>query len=233
MANTTTAIPTHLGFILDGNRRWAKEQGLPSLDGHRKGYEVLRVLAETAFRRGVKYVSAYVFSTENWSRSEEEISGLFGFVDKVAGKTIRELVKNNIRIVIIGDRESLSDKLRKLCDDAEQKSAHNTAGTLALCFNYGGTRELTHAVKQIVANGVSAEAIDEQVIADNLYHPEVPPLDLIIRSSGEQRISNFMLWRAAYAELYFTPVFWPALVEADLEQALTWYADRNRRFGGN
>ncbi len=229
----TIVLPRHLGLILDGNRRWASEQGLPALEGHRKGYDNLKTIARHAFDRGVEYVSAYIFSTENWNRAKEEVDYLMNLAMKIAIKDAKELIKENIKIVVLGVEDKVSPKLVKAWRDAEEDSKDNTGGTLALCFNYGGTRELTDAVKQIISEGTDAESITESVIAKHLYHPEVPDVDLVIRTSGEQRISNFMLWRIRYAELYFEKNHWPAMTTDNLDTALDDFALRNRRFGGN
>lgn len=228
-----TTIPTHLGLILDGNRRWARAQGLPTLEGHRKGYDNLKTLARHAFENGVKYVSAYIFSTENWDRTEEEVDYLMSLAMKIAINDSKQLIKENIKIVVFGIEDKVPPKLIKAWRDAEESSKNNTGGTLGLCFNYGGTREITDALKQIVASGVKESDITESLVASNLYHPEVPDVDFMIRTSGEMRLSNFMLWRMRYAELYFEPKHWPAMTTTDLDTALEEFARRNRRFGGN
>lgn len=232
MENETT-IPRHLGLILDGNRRWAKSKGLPTLEGHRQGYENLKDISRQAFNIGVQYVSAYIFSTENWNRTKEEVDYLMKLAMKIATKDARELIKENIKIIVLGIEDKVSPQLIKAWREAEEDSKNNTGGTLALCFNYGGLREITDAVKKIVQSGKPADEINEQTISDNLYHPELPPVDFMIRTSGEMRTSNFMLWRLAYSELYFTPVHWPAFDKTELLKALEEYASRNRRFGGN
>jgi undecaprenyl diphosphate synthase len=223
-----TSVPNHIGIILDGNRRWARDQGLPTLEGHRKGYENLK-----SFEKGVKYVSAYVFSTENWSRSKDEVDYLMNLAMKIAVKDSKELIKENIKIVVMGIEDKVPPKLVKAWREAEEDSKNNTGGTLALCFNYGGTRELVDATKAIMNAGVTSEAVTDELIAQNLYHPEVPDVDFMIRTSGEMRISNFMLWRVRYAELYFSDKHWPAFSEEDFDDALEEFARRNRRFGGN
>jgi undecaprenyl diphosphate synthase len=227
----TSVVPVHLGLILDGNRRWARSQGLPTLEGHRKGYDNLKTIARHAFESGVQYVSAYIFSTENWTRAKEEVDYLMNLAIKIASKDAAELIKENIKIVVLGIEDKLDTKLVEMWRRNEEDSKNNTGGTLALCFNYGGLREISDAVKQVVAKGTKAEDISEEMITQNLYHPEVPPVDLMIRTSGEQRISNFMIWRIAYAELYFTGKHWPAFTPADLDIALAEYKKRQRRYG--
>lgn len=226
-------VPKHLGLILDGNRRWAREHGLPTLEGHRKGYENLKTIARAAFDRGVQYVSAYIFSTENWSRSQEEVDYLMNLAMKIATKDAKKLIKENIKIVVLGIEDKVPPKLVKTWRETEAASKNNTGGTLAICFNYGGQLEITDAVKNIISAGTTADEVTTDLITQNLYHPEVPPIDLMIRTSGEQRISNFMLWRMAYAEMYFAQVHWPAFDVVQLDEALAEFACRNRRFGGN
>ncbi len=225
------SVPVHLGLILDGNRRWAKAQGLPQLEGHRKGYENLKTIGKAGIKRGIKYVSAYVFSTENWNRSQEEVDYLMKLLLWVAKNEVVELHKENIRVRFAGSKDRLSTTLKKAITEAETKTKDNTAGSLVVCLNYGGQQEITDATKSIVNQGVSVEEITPQVIANHLYAPDVPPIDLIIRTSGEQRLSNFMLWRAAYSELIFVNKHWPAFNETDLDAALAEYASRQRRFG--
>ena len=216
---------------MDGNRRWAASQGLPKLEGHRKGYENLKTIATAAYDAGVEYLSAYIFSTENWKRSEEEVGYLMKLVVDVFSKDIDTLIEKDVRVVFLGSRGKISKTVRKAIEGAEERSKDKTGGTLALCFNYGGHLEIVDAVKQIVAEGVSEDEIDEETIEKHLYYPDVPPVDLMIRTSGEQRISNFMLWRMSYAELYFTDKHWPAFSVDDLNAAFEEYASRQRRFG--
>lgn len=222
-------VPSHLGLILDGNRRWATEQGLPTLEGHRKGYENLKTIGKAAIKRGVKFVSAYVFSTENWNRSAEEVEYLMKLLVWVATKEIKDLDEAGIRVVFAGSRAKLKPKVIKAIESAEKRTAQNTGGTLALCLNYGGHQEIIDAVNQAIADG--HKTVTKTVIEHNLYAAEIPPIDLVIRTSGEQRISNFMLWRVAYSELLFVKKHWPAFTEADLDNAFAEYSARQRRFG--
>lgn len=232
---TPDFLPTHIGLILDGNRRWAKARGLPKLEGHRVGYLNLKTIVKAAVKRGIKYVSAYIFSTENWNRSKAEVSYLMDLAYRIATKEVVELDKEDICIKVLGSRKHLSPKLLKVLDEAVSKTANNKRGTLALCFNYGGQQELVEAVRGIIIAELPFGTYDDEfgatVISNHLYAPEVPPIDLIIRTSGEQRISNFMLWRAAYSELIFVNKHWPDFTEADLDAALADYALRQRRFG--
>lgn len=225
--------PVHIGFILDGNRRWAKEQGLPTLQGHKKGYENLKTLAEHAFKNGVKYVSAFCFSTENWNRSKEEVGYLMNLTRSVIRRDAKKLSAEGIRIIIMGEQEGLPEDIIEDGRTLVEESKDNQKGTLIICFNYGGMHEIAAAVRKIIGKGIPEAEVTPDLIAQNLYFPDVPPVDLLIRTSGEQRISNFMLWRAAYAELYFIKEYWPDFSIGDLDQALVEYSKRNRRFGGN
>ena len=231
--NLEIKYPNHLGLILDGNRRWAKENGLPSLEGHRRGYENLKTVAREAFNKGVHCVSAYIFSTENWNRGKEEVDYLMNLAMKIAVKDAKQLIKENIKIVVLGIEEKVPEKLIQAWREAEEDSKNNTGGVLALCFNYGGMREISDAVKKIIQSGVDASEVNPELIEQNLYHPELPPVDFMIRTSGEQRISNFMLWRMAYAEMYFAAEHWPDFGKEELNIALEDYISRNRRFGAN
>jgi undecaprenyl diphosphate synthase len=226
-----STIPRHLGLILDGNRRWAKEQGLPTFEGHRKGYDNLRTILDYALDQGVQYVSAYVFSTENWQRTKLEVKYLMDLLLKMLTRDVQELHAKGIRIVWLGSERELSPKVRKAITAAVELTRDNTHGTFAICLNHGGHREVTEAVQRLVIDGVPAEQIDETKIASYLDVPELPPIDLIIRTSGEQRLSNFMLWRAAYSELLFTDTLWPAFTVAEFDTMLEQYAQRGRRFG--
>ena len=224
-------IPEHVGFILDGNRRWAKAKGLPTLEGHRQGAENFKKISLAAFGRGVKYVSAYVFSNENWSRTSEEVGYLMKLLIKGVEKYLDEFNKAGIKVLVLGSRDGLAKDVLKSIEQAEANTAGNTKGTLGLCFNYGGHQEIAEAFKTLLEQGVTADQVTPDKIASALYGPEIPEIDLIIRSSGEQRLSGYMLYRAAYAELYFTDKHWPDFSAEDLDTALAEYASRQRRFG--
>jgi undecaprenyl diphosphate synthase len=228
-------VPTHIGIILDGNRRWAKEHDLTTFEGHKIGCDNLKGIAEHAFSVGVSFLTAFIFSTENWNRAKEEVDYLMGLGVRLATKDAAELAKNNVKIVFLGgiDDQSVPKKVVTAFKKVEEDSKNNTGGTLALCFNYGGKQELADAMKQIKALDIPVEEITQETISQHLYHPEIPPLDLLLRTSGEQRISNFMLWRAAYAELFFVPKHWPEFKNEDLDTVIAEYQKRNRRFGGN
>ncbi len=225
-------VPQHVGLILDGNRRWARARGLPTLEGHKKGYENLKMILEAAHERDVKYVSAFVFSTENWERSQEEVDYLMNLLKWVVKNEIKEMHKKGVRVLWMGSRKGMAPQLIKDIEAAENLTKDNTDGTLALCLNHGGHREIAEAVQRIVAAGIQSEEIDEKLIGTYIDYPDLPPIDLIIRTSGEQRLSNFMLWRAAYSELMFRPEPWPDFTVAALDECLLEYSKRQRRFGG-
>lgn len=229
MSEPTTVLPKHLGLILDGNRRWAKANGVPVLEGHRRGMEVFKDVSLAAFDRGVEYVSAYVFSTENWQRTQEEVSYLMGLVTKAVTKHLKTFHEAGVRIVMLGSEDRLDEKVLRAIKEAVETTKDNSRGTLALCFNYGGHQEIADACTTLAQQGETN--ITPEKIASALYAPEVPMLDLIIRTSGEERLSGFMLWRAAYAELHFEEKMWPDYTIQDLDEALATFAQRQRRFG--
>lgn len=218
----------HLGFIVDGNRRWARERGLPTKAGHERATEVLKQMAYAAQERGIKYVSAYTFSTENWSRSKEEVGYLMDLFLWYFQKDLKQLVKDGFRIVFLGRRDGLRAKICAAIEKAEKDSANNKSTTLALCFNYGGHAEIVDAAKSLCESG---NDFTEENFAKHLYHPEVPPIDMMVRSSGEQRLSGFMLWRLAYAELMWIDKKWPDMTTDDLDTILSEFARRQRRYG--
>ena len=225
------SIPTHVGIIMDGNRRWATQQGLSTLKGHLQGQQTLRTIAHHAFRNGIKYLTVYAFSTENWRRTEEEVGYLMNQVARSLKKYLSEFVEGGVKIQLLGVREGLPDNVLQAIEQAEAATADNDQATLAICFNYGGQQELVDAAKRLIASGVAADDITTEMYANYLYGPNIPPIDLLIRTGGEQRISNFMLWRAAYSELAFTPTFWPDFTPKEFDELLLAYAERQRRFG--
>ncbi len=227
----TTGLPKHVGIVLDGNRRWAKVNGLATLKGHRQGMDVLKDISFHAFERGVQYLSAYVFSTENWQRAEEEVNYLMDLTVSAVEKYLDEYHERGIKVVILGRRKGIREKVLDAITRAEEKTRANTQGTLALCFNYGGKEEIVDAVKQIVANGFTPQEITNDVVTGFLYCPEVPDVDLLIRTSGEERTSGFMLYRAAYAELKFIDKLWPEFTTEDFDDALDDFTKRERRYG--
>jgi undecaprenyl diphosphate synthase len=224
-------IPNHLGLIMDGNRRWAKANSLTSLQGHKKGYDNLKVIARHAFDSGVKYVSAYIFSLENWNRSKKEVNYLMRLAYLMLTKDVDELNEKKIRIVWLGSKDRVGEKLLNAIDAAEEKTKDNKKGTLCICFNYSGYQEIADAFHKIIDKKIPKDQINPELIEDNLYGKNIPQVDFVIRTSGEQRISNFMLWRVSYAELLFVKKHWPAFTKKDLDDALLEYSRRERRFG--
>jgi undecaprenyl diphosphate synthase len=225
-------VPRHIGYIVDGNRRWAKKHGLPAYEGHMAGYNALQTVIADTFNAGVKYVSAYVFSTENWKRSKQEVNKFMSLVLRFLTADLHIFEENDIKLVVLGSRENLTEKIQKAMSDAEEKTANNKSGTFGVCFNYGGQLEIVDAVKKIVKSGVSADEISVDLISQNLYAHEVPPVDLIVRTSGEKRISNFMLWRSAYSEIMFIDKLWPDMTKEDITYIIDQFSLRARRFGG-
>jgi undecaprenyl diphosphate synthase len=223
--------PVHIGYIVDGNRRWAKKHGLPAYEGHLAGYNALKDVALETLNQGVRYMSAYIFSTENWKRSSDEVQRLMGLTLRLVKADLPLFHQHNVRMRFIGSRENVDPKLVKAIEHAEAETAANTGGDLILCFNYGGQLEITDAVNKIVQSGISAEDITEDVVAEHLYAPDVPPVDLVVRTSGEERLSNFMLWRAAYSEFMFLQKPWPEMTKDDVGIIMKEYAKRQRRFG--
>lgn len=226
---TPTLLPIHVGLVLDGNRRWARSQNLPQLEGHRTGYNNLKDIAKHAADRGIKYLSAFIFSTENWNRSKEEVGYLMNLAYTLLTRDVKELNKENIRVLWLGSRERVSEKLQKAIDKAVDLTKNNTRGTLCLCFNYGGRQEIVNAAQKLIDSGV--KTVTEESISSAIYESEVPDVDFLIRTSGEVRTSGYMLWRAAYAELYFVDKYWPGFTRDDFDAALEDYANRHRRFG--
>ena len=225
-------IPRHIGFIVDGNRRWAAAHGLDTFDGHKRGYEVLKQVLVDVLHQGVTYASAYVFSTENWKRSKREVDYLMDLFTRVLIDDIPTFVREGVRVRVIGSRERLSGKVLRAIDRVEAATMSMTGGQLLLCLNYGGQLEIADAVRRIVASGAKAEEVTEQSITNALYASDVPACDLIVRTGGEQRLSNFMLWRSAYSELLFVDKPWPDMTIQDVTVILEEYSRRQRRFGG-
>ncbi len=221
----------HLGIIMDGNRRWAKEHGLPSFEGHRRGYANLKKVGDWCISRGIEVLTVFAFSTENWQRSKQEVSYLMRLFEMALSRDLDDLHRKNIRIAVIGRVTDLPKRLQKHIAAAVEKTKHNTRGTVQLALNYGGRAEIVDAVKKVVRTARSASKITEESISRAMYTAEQPDPDLIIRTSGEQRTSGFLAWQGAYSELYFTKKYWPEFTEADLDQALNEYSRRQRRFG--
>jgi len=220
---------------MDGNGRWAKAKGLPRVAGHKVGAESVKVITKACSSKGVEVLTLFAFSTENWQRPLTEVNFLMDLILRVLKKEINELHASNVRLLFIGDRLKLNKKVQEAINNAEQLTCNNTGLKLVLAINYSGRWDITHAVqkigKQIASGDVAVENIDEALVAANMELADLPLPDLFIRTSGERRISNFMLWQLAYAELYFTDTLWPDFRKADLEKALEDYAKRERRFG--
>lgn len=229
-------LPLHIGIILDGNRRWAKKQGMVPTDGHKVGAETVKKIAKYANKIGLKYLTVYAFSTENWKRAETEVSLLMGLLKKHLDDFLSGLNNNNIKIQVLGDISKLNTKLQESINQAIDRTKNNTGLTLNIAFNYGGRDDIVHAVKKItqeIVNGtLSINDITENLISSNLYTKGIPDPDLIIRTSGELRTSGFLTWQSTYSELYFVEKCWPEFEEKDLDKAIEEYQRRNRRFGG-
>lgn len=222
-------VPNHIGIIMDGNRRWAKEKKKKTIEGHLAGANRIISLAKYIFDKGVKYLSIYAFSTENFNRSAEEVSYLMGLIIKFFNERVNELHDYNIKIVVSGLRDNLSKEVLKCIDNVVDLTKDNTGGVLNVCLNYGGRREIVDAVNKIKEANVN---ITEETFGKYLYN-DLPDLDYVIRTSGEERISNFMLWQISYAEFYFPKVYFPDFDEKEFDKALEIYNNRNRRFGGD
>ena len=227
-----SSVPQHIGYIMDGNRRWAEQHGLPAYEGHLAGYTAMKEVLTANIDAGVKYVSVYAFSSENWRRSQAEVDKLMKLLVKCVKTDAKYLHDRQVRVVVLGSRDQLPEKVVQAIEEIESATAHYTKGTLALCFNYGGQQEIVNAVKRIIASGVTEDQVTADLIEQNLYSPEIPPCDLIVRTSGEQRLSNFMLWRSALSEFLFLKKHWPDMRAEDVKNILDEYAKRNRRFGG-
>ncbi len=218
----------HLGIIADGNRRWAKERGLPTLEGHKQGIKAIGRLVDAASEAGIKYITFYVFSTENWGRSVDEVNYIMKLAETMLPKYAKKLAKNNARMLVLGSKAKISPKLGSIIENAEKLTAQCTGITVCFCFNYGGEQEIADAAN--IALEADKE-ITPATIRKHLYHPEVPNVDMVVRTSGEERISGFMLWRVAYAEMMFVEKYFPEMGEEDIRAILDEYASRERRFG--
>lgn len=224
-------IPQHIGIIMDGNRRWAKARGLPTLYGHKKGYDKVMKIGDYCLKKGVKILTVYAFSTENWDRSKKEVNYLMRLLKKGLTTDIRSLHKKNIKVQVIGRIKELSRDLQKAIKETMDLTKNNRRGILNVAINYGGRPEIIDAVKKIAAKKLTPVQITEKLLADNLYTAGMPSPDLIIRTSGEQRLSNFLTWQSAYSELLFIKKYWPDFTEKDLDEAIKEYSRRTRRFG--
>lgn len=225
----------HIAIIMDGNRRWAKEKHLPSAMGHQKGVQSLKNILKACHSFGVKYLTVYAFSTENWNRPQEEVNFLMGLLANTIKNELKELNENEVRIKFIGKISELNNELKVILSDAEEKTKDNNGVRLQIAFNYGSRAEITNALKEIakdISEGkLNADEISEQTIQEKLYTKDVPDPDLLVRTGGEQRLSNYLLWQAAYSEIYVTDTYWPDFDKESLAQAIIEYSERTRRFG--
>ena len=228
--------PEHIAIIMDGNGRWAKQRGLPRTAGHAAGGESFRRIANYCRTLGVKYLTVYAFSTENWKRSEEEVSGIMRLLGKYLQEALADMEKNAVAFKFFGDLSKLSPQLQKLCRDAEERSKEYHEVQVNFCLNYGGRDEIVHACRafaeDVAAGKRQPQELTEDILSGYLYSADIPDPELIIRPSGEKRISNFLLWQSAYSEFVFMNVLWPDFGPADLDAAIEEYHRRNRRFGG-
>lgn len=231
MSEEFTKIPAHIAIIMDGNGRWAKARGLPRLEGHRVGTEALRKVIRACVEFGVKYLTIYAFSTENWARPKEEVLGLMALLESVVTNELAELDSEGVRIQHIGRMERMPEGLRKKVIAAINKTKNNDTLILTIAWNYGGRDEIVYAIQNIVKEGLKPEEIDEKVISQHLFINSIPDPDLLIRTSGEYRTSNFLIWQAAYSEWIITPVLWPDFGKEELRKAIIEFGQRDRRFG--
>ena len=229
-------LPQHIAVIMDGNGRWARERGLPRIEGHRRGSESVRACTTACIEAGVPYLTLYAFSKENWQRPADEVGALMILLDRFLAERTAEIMERNIRLLAIGHLQDLPDKARKRLEDTIAKSANNTAMTLTLALSYGARTEIVDAARRIAreakAGTLDPETVSEDTISSHLYTAGIPDPDLLVRTSGEMRISNFLLWQISYAEIVVTPKLWPDFTKEDLFAAMQEYARRNRRYGG-
>ncbi len=234
--NENLVMPRHVAIILDGNGRWAKKRGLPRTAGHTAGAKTVEQICEDAYKMGIEYLTVYAFSTENWSRPQEEVSMLMDLLRNYLKNCIKTAMKNNMKVRIIGDKTRLDPDLQEKIQELEEKSSGNTGLKFQIALNYGGQDEIVRAVKKLatrVESGeIKAEDITKDMIEDNLDTAGIPAPDLLIRTSREVRISNFLLWQLAYSEMYFPDVLWPDFSKKNLEEAVEYYNSRDRRYGG-
>ncbi|MBU4332580.1 di-trans,poly-cis-decaprenylcistransferase [Patescibacteria group bacterium] len=224
-------MPKHIAIVMDGNRRWAREQGLALLQGHLAGYDKLKQVGDWCLKRGIKILTIYAFSTENWNRKKNEVNYLMRLLKIGLTKESKEFYKRGIQLRVFGRISGLSKDLQTAIKEAVEKTKTNTKSILNIAINYGGRAEIVDAIKNIVAKEIPASKIDEETVNENIYTAGLPDPELIIRTSGEYRLSGFLTWQSVYSELYFCPKYWPAFSEKDLDEALEEYARRQRRFG--
>jgi undecaprenyl diphosphate synthase len=229
---TARSTPRHVAIVMDGNGRWAKKRFMPRFFGHKQGVDALVRTVHACSDRGIEYLTVFAFSSENWKRSSDEVSGLMGLVLVAVSKYLVKLADEGVRIRIVGDRSAVSDKVRAAWDHAEAATAHNARITLSVAFNYGGRWDVVQAAKRAVADGIRPQDLDEDALSKRMAMHYAPDPDLFIRTGGEVRISNFLLWQIAYAELYFTDCLWPDFGAEQIDAAISSFRDRERRFGG-
>ncbi len=229
--NTQEQSVRHVAIIMDGNGRWAKARGLPRTEGHRHGTDNLRRILRAAVSNGIEIMTIYAFSTENWSRPRAEVRMLMRILETVIDRELEDLSAEGVQLRHIGELDGISDALQKKIQRAVDRTKHNDRLIVNIAFNYGGRDEIVHAVRHIIAAGVPADRVDEAMISSYMYTGDLPDPDLIIRTSGELRVSNFLIWQGAYSEYYATPTLWPDFDEAELKRALDAYGQRRRRFG--
>lgn len=221
----------HLGIIMDGNRRWAKNRGWPTLEGHRRGYNKMKKVTKWCIDRGIKILTVYAFSTENWNRSKKEVGYLMDLFRQALSKDIEEICKQGVQVKIIGQKERLAADIQKMITDAERKTKNNKKLLFNVAISYGGRPDILQAIKKIVTKKISAKDITENLISKNLWTEGIADPDVIVRTSGEQRLSNFLTWQSVYSELIFIKKHWPAFSEKDLDKIIAEYNKRQRRFG--
>jgi undecaprenyl diphosphate synthase len=226
------AVPRHVAIVMDGNGRWARKRHMPRVVGHKQGVDALVRTVQACADRGIDYLTVFAFSSENWKRPTEEVSGLMGLVLIAVSKYLAKLATEGVRIRIVGDRSAVSDKVARAWDQAEADTRHNSRINLSVAFNYGGRWDIVQACRAAIADGLDPESLDETGLARYMAMSFAPDPDLFIRTGGEVRISNFLLWQSAYAELYFTECLWPDFDAVQLDRALQSFASRDRRFGG-
>jgi undecaprenyl diphosphate synthase len=225
-------VPSHVAVIMDGNGRWAQSRNLPRIEGHRAGIKSVQEIVETSARLGIQALTLYAFSKENWKRPKREVAAVFRILEQYLKKEYRVMLENDLKLRVLGQREGLPDGVLKELDRVEHMTSHNSRMVVALALNYGGRTEILDAVKSILADGrLSAADIDENLFSSRLYTAGLPDPDLVIRTSGELRVSNFLLWQIAYAEIWTTPTYWPDFRRRDFFQAVLEYQKRERRFG--
>lgn len=229
-STSNSAVPRHIGYIVDGNRRWAKLNGIGS-DVHRRGADIVYDIAKATIRTGTEFATFFVFSTENWQRSPEEVSYLMDLFIEFFGEKIEELKSEDIKVVFLGSRDKLSEKVLAVMDETESSTKNGSRGTVCFCFNYGGHQEVADAVRSALSSGLTPDELTPETISAHIYRPEIPPIDIVVRTGGELRLSNFMLWRISYAEFLFLDQLWPDLTDKDVDLIIAEYNRRSRRFG--